>query len=216
MHYSLSTLPYLSALWDLDETAGSAAHDQSSNGITATIYGASPVIGLIDHARSFDGINDYIRALNKAPLQLTTTFSIEWFMKCLHVPDYSTAWGEFIFMKSGSYFLSVRGNVAGRAVIKGYFWTGPADFTSAQFDPQQWNHFMFTYDHAVERLYLNGTLLTTKNTVGSCPKTASPLDIGNLYGDGTWLKAITDHIALWTITLDSTLAERHAERRYPA
>jgi len=66
----------LVAHWKLDETSGTTAADSSGNGYDGTIYGdPNWVVGQIDGALDFNGVNDYVNT-NSADLDLAGTDTI--------------------------------------------------------------------------------------------------------------------------------------------
>lgn len=60
MRWYLKNLPDIAGRWRLDEAAGITAYDSSKNANHGTFIGTTPITGIIDRGRLFDGINDRI------------------------------------------------------------------------------------------------------------------------------------------------------------
>jgi len=216
MKVQLPLFTNIAAWWTLDEKAGAVAYDRTPNNNNAAIFGASPITGVIDGAFHFDGVNDYLRVLDSESLHLTTHYTFEFWLKCSHVPDLTTAWGEFLFYKSPSFFMSVKGTADNKAQIKIFTWGGLPLSTTPKFEPQQWNHFVHTYDHITMSFYLNGALFVSGGAVGSLPASILVLLIGQQKADGKWFYGDLDNVYIYSRALDATEVKRHSERRYPS
>ena len=83
--------PYLIAYWNMDETDGDIAHDQSVYSVHGTLHGdADWTAGHINNALALDGSGDYVELGNSDILkpELPITFSV--WIKLISYPDYQT------------------------------------------------------------------------------------------------------------------------------
>lgn len=80
MKYHLANMSDYVGWWPLDYITGGTTPDRSPFGHTATVIGASLVDGQIDHALHYDGINDVCVVTHAPSLNVTTAFTLMFFM----------------------------------------------------------------------------------------------------------------------------------------
>lgn len=81
MREHLRDLPDILAWWRLDDNLGATTIDSSKNENDASIFGASPATGLIDHCLEFDGLNDYLQVSNITNIHIGTgDFTLQFFL----------------------------------------------------------------------------------------------------------------------------------------
>ena len=216
MKYQLTNLPDIAGMWYLDEKTGTTARDFSRNANHGTIIGASPAVGLIAGAQSFDGINDYIRIPYSSSLGGFTALTIEMSL-------YPTAYGFPTFARvilnngyptPGSIYMELTKTVAAR--ILGYVyndagaWAGFINNGITALDT--WYHLAFVWDGSTVCLYINNTPGSNPAFVGTMTREA-PINLSLNTND---FQGIIDHFVIYNRALDATERLRHSERRWPA
>lgn len=154
----LTTLPDIAGRWHLDLVSNSLTPDSSKNANHGTVYGASPVTGIIDKALYFDGTDDYIRVPHHSSLQLP-----EWTILTCIKPSSITGSSQNLLTKG--HHLSDYRNYQLRQ-FRGWFY---ATYESSDGTDSvllkwhgalvgQWYHVAFTYKDRLSRLIINGNL----------------------------------------------------------
>ena len=216
----LSTQPDIIGIWHLDEATGAVAHDSSLNLNHGTIFGASPVDGLISLGRYFDSIDDVISVPHHPTLNFgTSDFTLEGFM---NIPDVANdrflisknAWAasSWLFMigQQRHAYLYIRPPV------------GPGETTDSVNNAVPLNvnfHVAATVDRdGVARLFVDGQEVTYNRQ----PNLAAMVDIDSeadlFFGHPTInarTKGLKDEIRTYNRILTPADILRHSNRRYP-
>ena len=215
MRYHLRELPDFAAYWKLDYMLGAITPDSSRNANHATIFGPSPIAGLIDGAAHFDGLNDYLFIAGNPTLDITQALTLE----CLaRVHTWDTEW-LFDYNKTSAWADEAYG-LFYRATKKfSFLLAGPnvtLDTTST-YDSGTWYHVAATYDRQNMRIYVNGEQdgVSPQNAAINVPPGANAA-LGRRGNVGTnYAKANIDHFIIYNRCLDATEIKRHSKRRYP-
>lgn len=143
------------------------ANDESNNSFDGTVLGASLTTdrnGSLNSAYSFDGIDDYIEIANNSSFE-NQNYSISAWIKTNELT------GAILSMSSvspirnncGYYFSILEGKLRGLSNVGVGSWIS---LVSDEVDiSNDWHHVVFTYDGSSQKLFLNGTLLSSLNTV---------------------------------------------------
>ena len=157
--------PGLVGWWRFDEGTGTVASDNSSNGNSGTITGASWVAGIYGQALSFDGtVNDYVSvpSLNIA----SGPFSISVWVKPAAHSDFMTIMG---FDSSRRLLISSNG------LLLTQF--GDNFFSVGTVPNNAWSLVTYVYNGTYENWYING-VYDSQHLPTSTPKWESAFYIG--------------------------------------
>lgn len=198
--------------WRFEETSGTTAADESGNSRTGTYVG-SPTLDVagIDSSSAvqFSTVDDHVDGPSDSAVQFTGTsaFTVEAWVIPDEVPaghvtvacfrdtgaDAHTWW--FGYASSGTAAnrnagTSTTGDVIGAAPTVG-----------------QWNHLVWTYDGATQRLYVNGSLVDSAADAGSVSAGAESLRFAARDAGG--IGGVADEFALYDKALSATRIARH-------
>jgi hypothetical protein len=199
------------AYWRLGEASGTTAVDSSGHAQTGTYMGGftlgvpAAIVGDTDTAARFNGSNGMVQVPDSAPLQLNSSWSIEFWAKqtsymntypgILGKGDPTNPNGYGIWSDSHGGLWFMRNNkVSGSG----------SDALTTTF-----RYFVLTYDTSSKKMrwYVNGALATT--TTMSLPNNsgAQPFQLGQaagLFGNND-----LDEVALYAAALSSTQVAAH-------
>lgn len=211
----LNTLPDIAGGWHLDYITGGSVIDFSKNLNHGTVYGATLVDGLIDHALSFDGIDDYVLIPHHSSLSLTSAITILLFIHPIgHQPNYirlvekwwQTSWAFWLHSDDRLGFQGKFGGV------------GQFGWSTGTVPINQWSPVAITYDSAIARFYIGGLPAGTWTppTPGLIGTDTDDVVIGR----HSRLAAVSfhgyiDHCIIPNIALSPADILRHSLRRYP-
>ena len=200
------------AFWRLGETSGTTAAD--SAGSTPGTYTNAPTLGVAgllpadpaSRAVDLDGVNDYVRVADAASLRLTSTISIEAWVRPRSLP----AAGGYasLVSKPGAYQLRFNANriefsvwqgTARRSVL------APADAVPAGAAA----HVVAVYDGAAQRIYVNGTQVASVARTGAIDSTTEALRIGTYSGTAQFYAGVVDEVAVYAAPLSAARVQAH-------
>lgn len=203
------------AWWKLDEPSGAIARDSSNNDNPGTVFGALPIVGAIDGARWFDGVNDRID-FGVLPLwNIAAPVTLE----ILLIPDNVVGLHWFIGKANPAigdgWCVRTTGTACQAQFRIGGVWCQPAvGVPSLAIGKTSMCH--VTYDGAEIICYLDGNPSTPVAASGAIATNARPLYIGCHSGALTGLFTGTlDNFIIYNRILDSAELLRHSLRRYP-
>lgn len=215
MKYHLTHLPDILGGWHLDHGLPGKAIDFSRNLNHGTIYGTSLTDGLIDHALSFDGIDDLVAVPPSPSLNaIDDVFSIAFFLR----KTANTGIGGILGKAAYKLYIvtdaiaTTTGHI--RFIIEGSFddWLlRPLYVITAD----TWAHLVFTYDGTTAQCFKDGALFTTNVEAGRSAKSTTLATIGSFATGAHYLTGTIDHLAIYNRVLDPTEIKTHSERRYP-
>jgi hypothetical protein len=173
----------LVAAYGFNEGGGTTVQDASGNRNNGTISGAQWVSGgRYGSALSFNGSNSIVTVADSATLDLTTSLTLEAWLKPTNPP---ASWQAVVFKEmptDGAYYLYRSGYTA--QPIGGVFTNGEGNVVAPSgLTVNSWTHLAFTYDGVTERLYINGVLATSRAQTGNVQTSTGVLHIG---GDNVW------------------------------
>lgn len=182
--FSVAAIPAnaLVAAYGFNEGSGATLNDRSGRGHTGTVAGATwAPAGRYGGALSFDGVNDWVTVNDTAALDLTTGLTIEAWVN----PSAVSSWrGVVTKERPGGLAYALYGaNGAARPAafvdIGGEIELGATATPAANV----WTHLAVTFDGAMLRLFVNGTLVSARAQTGAIVTSTGPLRIG---GNGLW------------------------------
>jgi hypothetical protein len=190
-------------VWHLDENPGSGSYsmkDRTGNGFNGTPNGAmnngNSVNGMVGKAILFDGKDDHITA---GKLNIADNYSLSCWVRAV---DLKEAARRFIW-KEYSYTLWY--DAQGKGIRVEHFtlqdsvvvWRGIYQDNSRliPLDTAAWYYLAGTYDGGKIRLYINGALADSTETIGKYPVSSNePLSIGGRTDE--YVKGIMDEVRI--------------------
>ena len=146
----------LVAHWPLDEGSGFLAWDVSGSGNHGWISGASWVEYGAGHMLSFDGINDLVNCGSGSSLDIRGAVTLSAWMWAEEVPVGEVGLAGKYY---SSYLLTYYHN------RQAYWYIGSGgNNASAGCPTGTWNHVAGTFDGTKLRIYLNGALVTARDS----------------------------------------------------
>ena len=211
----------IAAYWDFDEPSDTVIIDNSENGNTAYIHGASRTNGLKDRAVSFSGSTDYAWANTSTSLAIANQLSIECWVNVRQLAPLSGA-GQTILRKENSYAIGIGSNgKIGFWVHIGSSWIGSWTFSRQTIQPSIWYHVVGVWNGQVLKIYLNGTQdANTLAAAGSLSQTSNKVYIGKFFESNIeGLNGTIDELTVYNqaLTADTVLSHYNALKdRNPA
>jgi hypothetical protein len=198
--------------WRLGESSGTSAADE--RGANPGTYQNSPTLGAAsllatdtaNKAVTFDGTNDSVKVPSATSLQLTSSLSLEAWIKPTSLP----ASGSFasILTKAESYSLQFNGPRLEFTIMQ----NGVRQRLQAPegtIATGQTYHVVGTFDGNTQRLYVNGTQVASTGLSGSATTNTTPLYIGSWNGSEEFFKGTIDEAAVYGTVLSATRVAAH-------
>jgi len=191
--------------WKLDESSGTTASDETSNGNDGTVNGTADwVAARIDNGHEFDGTN-HIAVSDDASLDIKKNFTVAAWIKLADDTGDQNA-----VQKGTNYGLwQIRsGGTPENAIKIGSTWH-TYDYTqSASWFKDEWHHVAFTYDGSTVRNYIDGQLDASYSQTGDANTNGDSLGIGtNLPWDDSGFDGVIDDVRVYDRVLsDDELA----------
>jgi len=191
------------AYWKFDEIMGKSAFDSSGNGNNGTISGATWTAGKIGNALSFDGINGYVKAGNKANLNINgNQITIEaWVYPKSLSESYIVSKFNGDTVTSGYNLLITQSNI--------YFRLGDGK-TRYQFAPSHgmstntWYHIVALYDGKSMKIYKNGLALPGSTSFsGNISRNSNNVTIGQRVGNSYRWNGFIDEVKIYNRALSA-------------
>ena len=194
----------LIAAYSFDEGSGSTLADESGNGNSGSISGASwTTAGKTGGALSFDGVNDWVTIADSAVLDATRAITLEaWVKPSAAGPQ----WRTVLFKQHGAgmayslYASEDTNRPVGQVNVDDVERNAPG----APLALNGWTHLAATYDDATLRLYVNGTLASSLSVNGSIPASTGPLRIGGNSVWNEWFAGQIDDVRIYNRALTAT------------
>jgi len=192
--HDLSQVLYL----PFDHDDGSYARDRSGYDNHGTIYGASLVAGKIGMARSFDGVDDYV----KVPYDTTLDgFSALTLALWVYLRSYPQTWNHLIdkwWVATGAIFLGVRSdNKVQFALRNDAGVEGVVEDTVMTL--HAWHNIIGTWDGSTMRLFFDGDEVGTPASLsGTLTRTADIVIGTNRVKAANWVDGVIDEPRILT------------------
>ena len=191
----------LVAHWKFDETSGTTASDSAGGNPGTLVNGPARMAGVANSALTFDGVNDYVNVPDSAVLDLGSAFSISlWFNPSQGIT--ATNGRKDLLKKYLSYWLifnypSNDGKLSfvlnsGSPVLK---------TTTSTWNAGQWYHVVAMGDGATLRLFVNGVLEASLDSMATPVANGYPLQIGGNTEQGYYFPGAIDDVRLYSSAL---------------
>ncbi|MEV6932012.1 LamG-like jellyroll fold domain-containing protein [Dactylosporangium sp. NPDC051485] len=190
----------LIAGYTFDAGSGASVADSSGNGNTGTITGATWTAGKYGGALSFNGSGDLVKIPSSATLNPTTGLTMTAWVQPTAA---QSGWRTVMHKETDAWFLNA-GSDAGPLKPAGGVTTGSSDsvaYGTTACPLSAWTHIALTYDGTNLRLYVNGTLVSTKAKTGTLKQTTGQLSIGGNTPYGEYFKGLIDEARVYNRAL---------------
>jgi concanavalin A-like lectin/glucanase superfamily protein len=146
----------------------------------------------------FNGTSALVTIPDTTSLHLITAMTLEaW----VNPSALTSVWQDVIYKGNDNYFLEAT-SPSSWPVAGGTFGaTGVEMHGTAALTANTWTHLAATYDGAMLRLYVNGTLVSSAPRTGSLAVSANPLQIGGDSIYGQYFAGTIDEIRVYNVTL---------------
>jgi hypothetical protein len=199
--------------WRLDESSGTVAADQTgANGGTyvggVTLAQAGALAGDTNTSALFDGVNDYVTALDSSSLDLTTAVGVEAWVKRTKSAAYQVIVGKPGNGQSKFENYALWLDTSNRVI--GYFGDG-VNFVSVVGPAidTNWHHVVTTYDNATAKIYVDGTLRASTASTIRLTANALPLNIGRASSSAYYFGGRIDELAVYPSALSAQRVQAH-------
>ena len=191
--------------WRLERTTLKTAVDETGQGFdgryeNAPSFQSGAIAQTSDAAVQFNGIDQHITIPDSGrltPQRLTVEAWVN-----------PSAFGNNgkVLMKGASYELSISSTTPGRIF---FFVNGSNTKVDAPLNVGEWSHVVGTFDSTTLRLYVNGTLVSTKPYSAAVKYSSQPLVIGAGGGSRSYWNGALDEIAIYERVLSAQEVLRH-------
>ena len=193
------------ASYGFDAGSGTTAADQSGNANTGTLTNATwagAAAGKFGNALSFNGTSASVSVADSSSLDLTNGMTIEGWVK----PTTSSGWQTLIVKERpgdlvyGLYASSATNRPQSQVTIGS---TARLLDGTATVPAGSWTHLAATYDGTTQRLYVNGTQVSTLAVAGTIVTSSSPVKIGGNSIWGEWFNGLIDEVRIYNRALSA-------------
>jgi Concanavalin A-like lectin/glucanases superfamily/Bacterial Ig-like domain/Bacterial Ig domain/PKD domain/Glucose / Sorbosone dehydrogenase len=206
--------PDLVAAYSFDEASGPSAGDNSGNGNTGTLTGATwTTAGRFGSAISFDGVDDTVVVADSSSLDLTAGVTM---MAWVRATALGNKWRTVLFKeRTGNIVYGVYANRnTGLPIAEVTTGTSVKNATGTAGLPlDAWAHVTATYDGAALRLYVDGALITTTAVTGAMPVSTGPLRVGGNSIWGEYFQGLIDEVRVYRRALSTAEIQTDMARR---
>jgi fibronectin type 3 domain-containing protein len=195
--------PGLVAAYGFDEGSGTATADQTGGGNLGTLSNATwAATGKYGKALSFNGTNAMVTVADSNALDLTSGMTIEGWVQ----PAVSNDWQTLIVKERpgdlvyGLYSSTDANRPQSQVTLAGTarLLNGPAQIPAGS-----WTHVAATYDGTTQRLFVNGTQVSTLAVAGTIQTSTSPVRIGGNTIWSEWFNGLIDEVRIYNRALSA-------------
>lgn len=191
--------PGLVAAYGFDEGSGASAADQSGNGHTGTISGATWTTGgRFGQALSFDGVDDWVTIAHSTLLSLTTGMTLEAWV--YPTANGSGTWRPVVFKGlTGSFVYSLSAYDAANFPVTVVVSSAQLDARGgSQLPLNTWAHLAATYDGTTLRIFVNGAQVASTAASGDLLMSTGSVWIGgNTFG--SFFQGLIDEVRIYNV-----------------
>ena len=201
------------AWWRLGETSGTAAANQVAGGSAGTYAGGFTLnqpsllaTDMVNRGVAFNGSSGRVSVPSSAALQLTNRVSLEAWIKPTSLP--SSGVFRSVMTKAESYSLQFNGPRLEFTVIQ----SGTRrrlQTPSGVIAAGGTYHVVGTFDGTTQRLYVNGTQVSSVALSGSATTNSNPLLIGSWDGSSEFFNGTIDEPAVYGAVLSAPQVAAH-------
>ena len=190
--------------WSFDAGTGTTAADATGKGHTGTISGATwSATGRNGGALSFDGVNDWVTVADANDLDLSNGMTLSaW----VNPTGAGADWQTVLLKETPGFMVYALYADTDTARPSGHVVIGGSDLdtrgTTAVAN-NVWTYLAATYDGANLRLYVNGTLVSTRAVTGSISASTGALRIGGNGTWGEWFGGLIDNVRIYARALSA-------------
>ena len=195
--------PGLVGAWGFDEGSGTTTADKSSYNDTGTISNAawSPT-GKFGNALSFNGTNASVSMPDGSQLDVTTGVTVEGWVKPsglgtgfqqLAVKETTGNLVYGLYSNSDTNRPQSQVTVGSPRLLDG----------TAALPAGLWSHLAVTYDGTTQRLYVNGTQVSSSAISGTISTSSGPFKIGGNSIWGEWFNGLIDEVRVYNRALNA-------------
>jgi RHS repeat-associated protein len=203
--------PFVS-YWELNEGSGTTAGD-SVGAHNGTIHGAAWTAGTVGEALSFDGVDDYVKAVNSENLNFANIITVEAWAR-LDATDFTKWYTVVCNFESSGWGIEISPDYdkwEWLLHINGSYRTVRSD---AVVIPGEWYHIVGIYDGSEVSLFINGVKQTaTISVTGSIKESPVAVTIGaNPEAGGSFIrnfKGVIDEVAVYNTALSPEEIQQH-------
>jgi len=183
------------------ENHGEDAKDSSPEGNDGDIEGASWAKGILGPGLSFDGVDNYLKAVDSASLDIEDAITLLAWIKVTDATAANriickphTSWVEPFLM----YCLWVRLESLGFGISDGSTRTYARRGIILD---DTWHHVAGTYDGSTMRWYVDGTQVGFVEVELTLSTNDEDVYIGQTGKDGSWFKGVIDEVRIYDVAL---------------
>lgn len=181
--------------WSFNAGSGTIAADTSGLANDGMLGGPAWTAGFSGGGLLFDGIDDWVTVSDSNSLDLTSGMTLEAWLK----PTAPNDWRSAILKEQakdlayGLYSSNAQGIPEGDAHIG----IGQATPVVNPLTINSWTHLATTYDGASLKLYVNGTLVSTRDVIGAITTSTNPLRFGGNVVWGEYFHGVMDEVRIY-------------------
>ncbi|MEK7314842.1 MAG: LamG-like jellyroll fold domain-containing protein [Candidatus Eisenbacteria bacterium] len=199
----------LRAAYGFDEGVGTTTADRSGSNNTGTLAGAIwTTQGRYGGALEFDGTTSMVTVPDSPSLRLTSGMTLEaWVYPATAAPK----WTDILMKGSDNYYLEGSSLPSGLPAMGSSF-TTPL-YGAAVLPANTWSHLAATYDGDSMRIWVNGSVVSSRVQTGTMPTSSGPLSIGGDALFGQHFAGRIDEVRIYDRA--RSLAELQADMTLP-
>ncbi len=194
----------LVAAYSFNEGSGTQAFDISGSNNTGTISGPLWTgAGKFGQALSFDGINDWITIADANSLDLTNGMTLEAWVK----PAALTSWRSVLLKETSGGLVYGLYASDGASHPQGTVHTGTTDSAAPGSTPlaiNTWTHLATSYDGALLKTYVNGSLVSSVGVTGNLANSTGALRVGGNAIWGEFFSGVIDEVRVYRRALSAS------------
>ena len=192
----------LVAGWAFNESFGPTVNDASGNGNTATLQnGPTWTSGRYGGGLQFDGVNDFLTALNSASLNISgNAMTMSMWINPLAGAGAQVPFAKFWSGTMSSPYYQYGLELDGGTTPHIYFGTAGGLRGASMASPLavgQWSHLAIVFDGTQARFYVNGNLVSSAPLAASITARNSPLQMGADTSPWQFYKGALDDVRLY-------------------
>ena len=205
-----SAVAGLVAAYSFNEGSGISVGDATGKGHTGTLSGATwNTQGKFGNALTFNGVNSWVTVADANDLDLTTGMTLEAWVFPTAAATATTWRNVLIKERSGgevyNLYADTDTHVPTLYVVRAANPGTPVGLSGAtQIPLNTWTHLTATYDNAMLRLYVNGTLVRSSAMSGALLTSTGALRIGGNNVWGEFFQGSIDEVRIYNRALTQT------------
>ncbi|MFZ2521901.1 MAG: PQQ-dependent sugar dehydrogenase [Minisyncoccia bacterium] len=201
-----NSIPGLVAAYSFNEGFGTSLYDVSGNLNLGTIDGATwTLTGKYGNALIFDGSNDWVTVADSNSLDLTNSITIEAWVNPSILPK---GWRTIVAKEQNDglmYYLYASSRSANQPAQGVFVNNAERNLVGGtRLAINTWTHVAMTYNGSIQRLYINGVQVATRNQTGSMTNSTGVLRIGGNNQFGEFFNGMVDEVRIWNTVRTQT------------